>query len=214
MSSALSRKDEVPGYRPWEPERLDGAARAGAGRLGLPTVGELERIQLAARKEGFDAGYAQAKARLEGEVARLTALFAAARREIEAAEGAAADQIVALAVEIARQLVRRTVQFDPEHIGDVVREAVRQLPLFARNGRILLNPEDAALVRASAAAEFERLGWQVIDDARLQRGDCRLDTGTTQLDAALDTRWGRVIAALGSEAPREPAGPAREPDLP
>ena len=46
--------------------------------------------------------------------------------------------------------------------------------------------------------------WTVVDDAQLSRGDCRLESENSRLDARLRTRLDSVIgAALGDDVPGE-----------
>ncbi|MFN6961393.1 MAG: FliH/SctL family protein, partial [Rhodocyclaceae bacterium] len=113
-----------------------------------PTVGpsssldraEIERICAEAREdgyqEGFHAGYqdgmkqgyqaGQAAVRTEAErIGRAAAQLDEALKEFDQQ---VADELVALAIEIARQVVRHEVTTRPETIVGVVSEALAQLP--------------------------------------------------------------------------------------
>jgi flagellar assembly protein FliH len=41
----------------------------------------------------------------------------------------------------------------------------------------------------------------VVEDPQIERGGCRLETPSTEIDATLETRWRRVIASLGRDDP-------------
>ena len=56
-----------------------------------------------------------------------------------------------LAVTIARQLVRRELRIDPAQVIAIIRETVALLPAAARDVRVHLHPEDAAVVREKLA---------------------------------------------------------------
>ncbi|MGH8429807.1 MAG: FliH/SctL family protein, partial [Solimonas sp.] len=43
-------------------------------------------------------------------------------------------------------------------------------------------------------------GWCVVEDAQMERGGCRVETATNQIDASVATRWQRIAAALGKES--------------
>ena len=43
------------------------------------------------------------------------------------------------------------------------------------------------------------LPWKIVEDAQIERGGCRLETPTTEVDATLETRWRRVVASLGRD---------------
>ncbi|MFN6961362.1 MAG: FliH/SctL family protein, partial [Rhodocyclaceae bacterium] len=113
-----------------------------------------------------------------------------------------ADELVALAIEIARQVVRHEVTTRPETIVGVVSEALTQLP--HQHAAIHLNPDDAALVRASSGEALAHAGHRIFADPRLEPGDCLLEAGGSQIDASLPTRWRRVIETLGNNAPWKP----------
>jgi len=199
MSSAALADSQAATFRRWQPAAFENAGSQQGAEAGvrLPTADDIERLQLAAQNEGYSAGYAQGRTRLESELSRVANLFMAARRELDAAQSSVAAGTVELALDIATAVIRRTVKLAPEHIVDVARDAIGHLPLFCQRGRILLNPEDAALVRGLAAEEFAHAGWTVADDPDLGPGDLKLDTGTTVLDATLQTRWARALAAMG-----------------
>ena len=48
--------------------------------------------------------------------------------------------------------------------------------------------------------ELQKAGWRVADDAQLERGGCRIETASNQIDAATGSRWQRIAAALGKES--------------
>jgi flagellar assembly protein FliH len=79
----------------------------------------------------------------------------------------------------------------PEKILDVVHQAVDVLPAGSRHLKIHLNPADAALVREHrTAADYEAV---VVEDAALERGDVRLESEHSRLDARVRTRLTAVI---------------------
>lgn len=40
-------------------------------------------------------------------------------------------------------------------------------------------------------------GWRIIEDPSITRGGCRIELGASEVDATLETRWRRVIEAIG-----------------
>jgi flagellar assembly protein FliH len=106
-----------------------------------------------------------------------------------------------MSLELAKLIVRQSVRVKPDLVLSVIREAVSSLTGLDEHTTIHLHPADAALLRDAAGEDpmFASLPWKIIDDARIERGGCRLETATTEVDATLETRWRRVIAALGRE---------------
>lgn len=200
-------------YAPWEPEHFEGRPRASgkADDVKLPTAAEIEQIHQTAQREGYAAGLAQARHEMETEAARLAELAAALSRTWQDGERDTAEAVIRLAYAIAQAVLREALAERPEHVLAVVREAMDQLPVFARPARLNLHPEDAALVRNRLGDRLQ--GWQLVEDPALTRGDCRIHHATTEIDATLAQRWQAVAQSLGVEpAPRDPglAAPAVE----
>jgi flagellar assembly protein FliH len=143
---------------------------------------------------GLAAGQAEAAARAE-QLGRLAQAFPQALRR---AEDEVAQALVALALDVARQLVHRSWRAEPQWIVAVVRDLLHQEPPLHGEPRLLLHPDDAALVRDALAGELESAGWQVRPDEAISRGGCLVQAGTGAQDATMETRWARIEAALGA----------------
>jgi flagellar assembly protein FliH len=178
---------------------------------------ELERIRDAAHAQGlasghvagqalgyqagFDQGHAQGfeKGRQEAlaEAARLAGLADAFKAALAGAQNEMADSLVALALDIAQQVVRQHVAHDPAALVACAREVLGAEPALAGAPLLLVNPADLPIVEAYLKEELESLGWNVRTDAAIERGGCRAQAATGEIDATLGTRWERVAAALG-----------------
>jgi flagellar assembly protein FliH len=184
---------------------------------GKKTVGELEQVERAAYDEAFAAGRAAGLAsaqaetqrgieQLKSQVARLDAMFQSLSRPLEELDKQVESQLVSLAVAIARQLVRRELKTDPAQVIAVVRETVGLLPAAARDVRVHMHPEDAAVVREKLAVTGPDRAWTIVEDPVMTRGGCRVATDTAQIDARLETRIGAVLSSiLGDDRTREQA---------
>jgi flagellar assembly protein FliH len=106
-----------------------------------------------------------------------------------------ADELLALATEIAQRVVRAEISARPDVILRVVHEALAQLP--HQHATIFLHPDDASLVRSYVGDALAHAGHRLLDEPRLNPGDCTLESGSSQLDATVATRWRRVVEALG-----------------
>lgn len=176
-----------------------------------PTVSELEEIEKKAYEEAFavgrEAGLAAARAetqqsieQIKAQVQRMSVVFDKLGRPLEEMDAEVEQQLVKLAVTIAKQLVRRELKTDPAQVIGVIRETVALLPAAARDVRVHLHPEDAAVVRERLATPGADRAWSIVEDPVMTRGGCRVTTETAQIDARLETRIGAVISAmLGDE---------------
>jgi flagellar assembly protein FliH len=183
----------------WElAEFADEAAAANGAGTGETTAAdpkELDRLRDEARQEGYRAGYAAGQVAAQAEASRLAAAASSLDQALAEFDQQVADELLALATEIARQVVREEMAARPDIIVKVVQEALAQLP--HQHATIFLHPDDASLVRSYAGDALAHAGHRLLEDARLSPGDCILESGSSQSDATLATRWRRVIETLG-----------------
>lgn len=204
--SKIIRSEQLSDCEAWlVPEVKSGNAR----KAGPITARQLEEIQEQARREGFaqglqegrDAGLKelQERARVFDQVLQsLDKPFAELDSEVE-------QQLVRLAMLVARQLVRRELKTEPDQVIAVVREALSALPVAARNIRLALHPEDAALVRKAMPAANGEPTMQIVDDPVQTRGGCRVFTDNSQIDASVEARLNALIAhVLGGQRSTDP----------
>ena len=106
------------------------------------------------------------------------------------------DQLVTLALAVARQIVYRELRTQPEEIITVVREALAALPSSQRDLHLHLHPEDAPLVRSAVTLGNEERSLRINEDSTLTRGGCRIASEVSRIDATVEERLNRAIARL------------------
>jgi flagellar assembly protein FliH len=174
---------------------------------------ELEAIREAARQQGYaeghEAGLAtghasgyedglnEGRAEAAGELTHLQSIANEFGNAVTRADEAIAADVLELALHLAKSMVRTAFEVRPELILPVVREAVDYLPTLQQPALLILNPEDALIVRDSIGHELEKTGWRIIEDRAIARGGCRIDTASNQIDAQIASRWQRLSHALG-----------------
>ena len=152
------------------------------------------------RKVGHTEGLATGLAAASAHAERLRALAQSLPDALRRAEEELSRTVLALALDVARQVVHRTLTAEPEWVLPVVRDLLNTEPALRGEPRLLLHPDDVALVKNSLGHEIEAAGWQVRADDTIARGGCRVQSATGELDGTLDTRWKRVTAALHGDA--------------
>ena len=211
MSSHGASKDpEKTAYERWELPVVESEHR------GPLTASDLENIQKQAFEEAWQRGYAegmekgrkeaveQTRTALEQATAQLDTMLDTLTTPLEQIDREITEHLVEMVIAVARHLVRRELRTDPGQVVAVVRESMELLPTGAGNIRIFLHPEDAVLVREAlsitgGASERER-PWEIIDDPVLTRGDCRVKSDHSFIDATLEKRLNRIAAEmLGGE---------------
>lgn len=154
--------------------------------------------------EGYAAGLAQAQAQAQA----MQALLLALPQAMHTAEAEVAEDLLALAIDIAQQIVSQTLVVDPQPMLALVRNLLRMEPVLNGTPRLLLHADDAALVQQYLADELTVAGWRIRTDPTIQRGGCRVHAASGALDATLETRWERVTAAFRHK-PDKPKNPPR-----
>ncbi|HYM42529.1 MAG TPA: FliH/SctL family protein [Steroidobacteraceae bacterium] len=170
---------------------------------------------------GYEAGMARAQAEMQSRleeltqrVHRLDAVLQLLGKPLCALDDEVEKQLLELALAVGKQLARRELAADPAQILGVLRECLEQLPLAAREVRVHLHPEDAAVVRERLAAPAAERAWSLIEDPTLARGGCVVRSDVSQIDARFESRVNAVLSsALGEQraAERVPATPAGPP---
>lgn len=200
-----------------ENERLQTAAGVAAEKERLADIArKIDEDRAQAHAEGYAAGMAEGRtAGIEdGRAAGLAEGRAQAEEEKEAlrqiaetfgTEVARANELIAvdmldLSLDLAKAMLKTALKIQPELVVPIVREAIHYLPTLQQPALLHLHPEDAAIVATHMNDEINTAGWRIVEDVHMDRGGCRVETATNQIDATAPTRWQRIAAALGKES--------------
>jgi flagellar assembly protein FliH len=151
----------------------------------------------AGHAEGHEAGYAKGYEEAVSKAAPLAPLFSSFTAAVEEFRQEISADVVALALDLAKQMLREALAAKPELLIPVVKSAMEGLPQGAELPQIHLHPLDAALVQDLLQAELAQASWKVVEDLRIERGGCRIESTTAEIDATMPSRWQRIAAALG-----------------
>lgn len=196
---------EVGSVATWGPPTVEGASPARRGSGGGPvTAGVLADLQAEAYREAFQQGLREGTAagreQVRAQVERLDQLLTDLARPFDEVDETVQAELVSLAMALARQIVRRELRQDPTQIIGVVREAMGQLPVAARDVRVQLHPEDAAIVREHLAPAANERAWSLVEDPMMMRGGCQVVSASSRIDVRLEKRLGALLSELmGSE---------------
>lgn len=174
------------------------------------------------RQQGYAEGFVQgrAQAMLEAqrqinefisnqgqETARQFAtLLESARTQIDGAEQMAAQGVLDLACELARQVLRHEISANPNILLPVIREALGMLFSDSRSVLVKLNPLDLEVLQDVLREEFPNVSLTLLADPSITKGGCLIESGGTVVDGQLEKRWSRAIAQLGRNLPWEVSG--------
>lgn len=202
---------------------LDLAAEEQAPAPELPSAEDIGRIYHDAHREGYEAGLVEGleaghaegfeTGHAEGaeagekkgfeqavlEAKPLAELFTSFAKATELVQQEIGQDVVGLALDIAREMLRETLKAKPDLVLAVVKNAMETMPKGIEHPNIYLHPEDVVLVKKFLKSEISDAGWRVVEDSRLDRGGCRIECATAELDASMASRWKRIAAALGQD---------------
>lgn len=150
--------------------------------------------------EGRKAGLAEGRAQAASELQQLQQLSESFSIEVARANEVIADDLLTLALDIAKAMLKTALAAKPELVLPIVGEAVRYLPSLQQPALLFLHPDDAALVKEHMHDELTKAGWRLAEDSRLDRGGCRIETATNQIDATIGNRWERIAANFGKDS--------------
>jgi flagellar assembly protein FliH len=198
MSSPATPKEQLTAYQRWELDSFDAQDKGRKAAI-LPTTLQLDRMRQQAHDEGYAAGHRAGSDRAAAEAMRMQQIVASLEEASQQFDQRVADDLLGLALTISRQVLRQALKLRPELILAVVNEVLGQLPLSHQRARLILHPEDAALVRLSLAERLAQSRWEIIENPEISRGGCRMESAECEIDATLECRWRRVVDAIGGE---------------
>jgi flagellar assembly protein FliH len=200
MSKTGASEGQLTAWQRWELPTFDIKQTPGrapdAPMPILPTVAQIEQMQLQAHNEGYQAGFAEGAQNAQ----RLATLMDELDKELQQVDQQVVQGLLDLSLEIARQMLKQALNVKPELLLSVVREAIGSLPHFNQHAHLVMHHDDAELVRAHMGEHLTHMGWKILEDAQMERGSCRVETANCQIDATLATRWKRVVASIGKDS--------------
>lgn len=191
----MSTPDDPTAFEQWEVVEL---AASNEPRPEESAAAELARLREAARVEGYAEGLAAGRQEAEQACGRMKQLAESFGNTLDNFDFRLSDMLLALALDVARQVVAGELAARPERILDVVNLALKQMAESTREARLLLHPDDAALVRPHLDQVLDKTRLRIVEDVRIVRGGCLIETPQGDLDATLPARWRQVVQVLGS----------------
>ncbi len=214
-------REEIEGVSAWQFSSMDeGAAvreeppAAEEPVEDLPAVQELlEKAYADGFAHGHDAGSQETRDALEAPIRqtledtglRLAQLLHEARDHIVRNEDRISHQLLELACDLARQVIRQELRHNPQALRPVVAEAVAQLVEDGLPATVRLNPDDlAALEESLRDSTSSGTLPELVADPSVSPGGCIVSSASTTADASIEKRWARAIGNLGLEGPLNP----------
>jgi flagellar assembly protein FliH len=146
---------------------------------------------------GFAKGLAVGESNAQQHDQQFGALAAGLQNAVAGIDETVANELLELALELARQVVRTHLEVRRDAIVPVIHEALNSVIAMARHPCLVMHPIDAEIVQREMADEIKAHNCRIAADERMARGGVRIDDASFELDATLPTRWARTLATLG-----------------
>jgi flagellar assembly protein FliH len=224
-ASSYSRfipREELNSFSAWSPNHLGGtepvrgvhrqapapaSSDSGKGGEGGGAPQDFTQALHAARQQGYQDGYRDGMAALESfkqshatqMSAQVGALLESLSAQLEDLQQDMARAMAVSATHLARQMVRTELQTRPDMVSQVATEALEALLLSARHVTLRVHPDDLNLVTQGASQMLSARGARVVSDTSLMRGGCMVESDIGIIDASVETRWRRAVAAIGCD---------------
>ena len=203
----------------WDLPSVEGAPLPRAGAKGV-NVMHLSLVEREAWEHGYKDGHVEGVRKGEAElgkriaevdvkIAALEAIIGTLAKPLDDLDAEVETELTRLALSIAKHLVRRELKYDPTQIIGIIRHTVSLLPLSARNIKIHLHPDDAAIVREKLARPAGDQEWYLAEDPLMARGGCRLTTDNSSIDARFEASVAAVLSGLLGDDRSERVGSER-----
>ncbi|WP_137919922.1 flagellar assembly protein FliH [Hydrogenophaga sp. 2FB] len=215
-------REEIAGVAAWHFSAVDGsddtpkpATPEGAASEGV-TSEVLQEARQQSYAEGFargrDAGGQEVRDALEATVrktaeetaVRMAQLLHNTRDHLKKSEAKISHQILELACDLARQVVRQELKGDTEHLKPVIAEALGQLVDDGQPATVRMNPGDLAMMQGALQENMGNHPAEFIADAAISPGGCLIESPTMGVDATIEKRWARAVGNLGMDTPWNP----------
>lgn len=174
---------------------------------------DVEHMLAQARQEAFEQGqqHGQQQASQEWQARmsdyqnnlgrdtaqRLSEVLHGAQSAVQGLQQQMAPDLLQLACDIARQVVRQELRCNPQALQPVVSEALDMLGADTKPAVVRLHPDDFKQLEAHLRTALPNPKVEWLADASVAPGGCVVESQGAQVDGSLERRWQRAVAALG-----------------
>lgn len=171
------RGDRRRGYRRIDDRNLISRAQEEAGT-----------IKDNAAKEGYRAGLEQAK----DDILKIQEAIGCFMNAKEQVFDYIAPDILEIGVDIARKIVKKEIEQNPELVLESIKEVLKSLPKDESKIVVSVNPTQLELTRESIPEILTEIGidvkTNVVGDDTIEIGSCIIKTSNGIVDASIETQ--------------------------
>jgi flagellar assembly protein FliH len=211
QTDVLSADELAEAIERWQAPRVASVSDVEGASAGMLNVKAIEALQQQAQEEGYKAGFEEGhKAGFQAgqqageqdvkqQLANLQKMVVTLQQPLTELEQQVEQDLVNLAITMTRQLIRRELKQEPEHVIGAMRAALQALPASDRKIKIYVHPDDLAIIQKGLSLDQDVENRQWIEDPLLTRGGVKLETADTTVDASVEARLNTIISKLLGE---------------
>lgn len=167
-------------------------AEAKASEITQQAQTEADAMKASAHDDGFKAGSDQA-------AAQYTQMISEHSQRMEAKENEVANQIRQLSLAIAKKIIGKELEFNPEAIVDMAKKHLQSIRQ-RREVYFRVSPSDLEHLREAKAALVDQLGRakeiEIRSDDTLTPGSMIIETESGTIDARIETQMAVIEKVL------------------
>jgi flagellar assembly protein FliH len=210
QTNVLSAEELEDAIQRWQAPRMVSVSDVEGG-VDVMDVKAIEALQAQAQEEGYKTGYEEghqsgyqagieaAQKDIQQQVSHLQSIIELLQQPLNDLDDIIESDLVLMVMTMARQILRRELKAEPEHVIGAMRAALKALPSSDRAMKIFVHPDDLDLIRKGLSLEDDSEQRQWIEDPLLTRGGVRIETADTTIDATVEARLNMVINQLLGE---------------
>lgn len=218
-------KEKLPSYQRWELDTFEKTEKPDTNSDASASVkteadepeeiildeAKIEEIYRQAKEEGHAAGFQEghtaghqegrqlAETEVKAEVEQMHTLISALNKELNTIDQNVAQDLLALALSLAKKMISKALQVNPEHIIPIVQEAMRHLPHTSHPPKLILHPDDAKLIGKYLSDQPSQSDWEICEDEQLEKGGCCIKTTGCEIDASVPAKWQQIVSTIGQD---------------
>lgn len=172
-----------------------------------------EQAMHEAREQAYAEGYAEGheaggqevreaheevmRQQAEETAGRMGQLLHNVTDQLLSSEQKIARQLLELACELARQVVRQELKTNTRHLRPVIGEALEMMIDDGLPATVHMHPDDLAAMQSALMETLGESAPEFVADPTLSPGGCVVRSPSTTVDATIEKRWTRAVGNLG-----------------
>lgn len=214
-TSAYARfipREEIDAVASWRFSAMDSNLAPLEAEPAEPDASEAANLE-ATREQAWAEGYARGleqgeqetratlaeplQQALHANALRMGELLHGMAEQLLASEQKIARQLLELACDIARQVVRQELKVNTRQLRTVIGEALEMIVDDGLPATVRMHPDDLALMKGALIDTLGENAPEFVPDTSITPGGCQIHTPSMAVDATVEKRWARAVGNLG-----------------